>query len=217
MNDFNNEIWKPIKGFEDKYEVSNLGRVRSLGIRAKRLNRWGTITDYYRKPHLMANSKCSNGYLFVSLSLGERDVVQKLVHRLVAEAFLPNPQKLPAVNHKDESRTNNRVDNLEWCNYSYNNTYGSHREKFVETIRKARKDRWKPKYVLQYSPKQELLAVYPSIIEAHRRTGCDSKGIWRSAQNRKNGGNTRPYRAKYYWEILDVETLPVEYETYLVK
>lgn len=209
------EIWKPIRGFEDRYEVSNYGRVRSLGIHTMRKNRWGEMSPYYRKPHLMKICKCSNGYLFAPLCTGRNGVSQKLVHRLVAEAFLPNPHNLPIINHKDEDRTNNYVGNLEWCNYSYNNRYGSHREKMVESIRKGRNDRWRPKYVLQYSQNNELIAVYPSIIEAHRRTGIDSKGIWSNAMNTLKGKANN--RRKYTWVILDSNVLPEEYAAYLVK
>ena len=101
------EIWKPIKGYESLYEVSNLGRVKSL--------KWG-------KERILRTDKSNNGYLRVVLC---KDGKKKkyLVHRLVCESFLPNSNNLPEVNHKDENKTNNKVDNLEWCDRTYNNRY----------------------------------------------------------------------------------------------
>lgn len=109
-----NEIWKPVKDYEDLYEVSNLGNIR---------NAKGNIL----KPNLMGN-----GYARIGLHRkGNAKTV--LVHRLVAEAFIPNPNNYPCVNHKDETRDNNNADNLEWCTYKYNNEYGTCRTRMIET------------------------------------------------------------------------------------
>ena len=108
------EVWRPVKGFEGRYEVSNYGRIKSLNY----CNRG------YEK--ILSPSKDHYGYLFISLGRGGRN---KKVHRLVAEAFLPNPNNLPEVNHKDENRANNAVWNLEWCDRKYNMNYGTCREK----------------------------------------------------------------------------------------
>lgn len=119
-----NEIWAPVKGYENLYEVSNLGRVRSLGRMIKGKTRSGIDADRYHKGKLRALQRDSNGYLHVGLS---RNGVVKIyrVHRLVAEAFIDNPKGLPEVNHKDENRTNNNANNLEWCTHQYNNAYGN--------------------------------------------------------------------------------------------
>lgn len=103
------EVWKPIKGYEGLYEVSSLGRVKSLNF--KRSGEEGILTPTL-KP-----------YLQVAL-YSKGSPSQQLVHRLVAEAFIPNPEKLPQVNHIDEDTHNNSVPNLEWCSSSYNINYG---------------------------------------------------------------------------------------------
>ena len=104
------EIWKDIKNFEGLYQVSNLGNVKSLNWR-----KTGKPRNLYLKPQ-------NKGYLQVELvKNGERKSF--VVHRLVAEAFLPNPLNLPQINHKDEVKTNNSSENLEWCTTNYNVRY----------------------------------------------------------------------------------------------
>lgn len=125
---FENEIWLPVKGYEEIYEVSNLGRVRSLDRIVKGC--YGSIA--HKKGKIIASGVGSAGYPVVSLQKdGKGKTVS--VHRLVAIAFLPNPNNLSEVNHKDEDKTNNRVDNLEWCGRIYNANYGTGIERCVNT------------------------------------------------------------------------------------
>ena len=118
------EIWRPILGYEGVYEVSSYGRVRSLDRYDGR--------NHFIKGRIMKRSYCSNGYLSIDLCLNGK-IKKCLVHRLVALTFIPNPDNLPMVNHLDEDKTNNRVDNLEWCTAKYNINYGTARIRGKET------------------------------------------------------------------------------------
>lgn len=123
------EIWKDIKEFEGYYQVSNLGRVRSVDRIV-----YDTVRNRYRllKGKVLIQRDNGHGYLGV-MFCKEHIIYNKYVHRLVAEAFLPNPDNLPSVNHKDENKANNRVDNLEWCTFYYNNEYGTRKERWYKT------------------------------------------------------------------------------------
>ena len=121
------EIWKPIVGYEGYYEVSNLGRVRSMD---KYVNTKGD-SKRIRNGRVLKGILCHN-YVWVTLSKDNLKS-KKRVHRLVAEAFIPNPDNLPCVNHKDENRSNNSIENLEWCTTEYNNNYGTRKEKLRKT------------------------------------------------------------------------------------
>lgn len=119
------EEWRTVVGYEGLYEVSSYGRVRSLDRYVK--SSYGAYRLH--KGKVLSPGVRPDGYLVVSLQ-------EKMfrVHRLVAGAFIPNPDGLPAVNHIDEDKTNNRVDNLEWCDSKYNNNYGTARIRARETM-----------------------------------------------------------------------------------
>ena len=122
------EIWRPIEGYEGLYEVSSYGRVRSLDRYVK-----GKSESYrLHKGKVLSPAKDRYGYLFLVLQ-GRRFSI----HRLVAEAFISNPGNLPQVNHKDEDKTNNMVDNLEWCDAKYNLNYGTRKDKVRESKLKS--------------------------------------------------------------------------------
>lgn len=102
------EIWKDIKDYEGLYQVSNLGRVRNI-----RHNKNKILKPIYHKK-------------YYQITLSKNNIrVQYRIHRLVATAFIPNPENLPEVNHKDENKVNNCVSNLEWCDSKYNNNYNN--------------------------------------------------------------------------------------------
>lgn len=123
------EVWKDIEGYEGLYQVSNMGRVKSLGA----TNRVG----WHLREKILKQTIEPKGYLKVGLRKNNK-IQTVRVHRLVANAFLPNPFNLPQVNHKDENKTNNHVENLEWCTNKYNNNYGSKPKKSAEAAKRKR-------------------------------------------------------------------------------
>lgn len=117
--------WRDIKGYEGLYQVSDKGNVRHLS----NYDSAGCFRDEYTLKPILSN----HGYYEVSLYKNGK-AKQYRVHRLVAEAFIPNPENYPMINHKDEVRTNNNVENLEWCDVSYNNNYGSRLSKVTKKL-----------------------------------------------------------------------------------
>lgn len=111
------EIWKDIEGYEGYYQISNKGRVKSL-----RRKMWNGQKIYYRKEIIMKNKVKDNRYLYVGL-IRHKKTRNKYIHRLVCEAFIPNPKNKATVNHRDGDVTNNYVDNLEWATQSENNKH----------------------------------------------------------------------------------------------
>ena len=138
------EIWKDIKGYEGLYQVSNLGRVKSFHGRTE------------KEKILQPNNKSKYSQLLLV-----KDKKRKIahVHRLVAEAFIPNTENKPQVNHKDENRKNNRVDNLEWCDCSYNIIYSQ------------------GKKVLQYDKDGNFIKEWDCMRDAERQLGINCTNI----------------------------------------
>ena len=122
------EEWRSVIGYEGLYEVSNTGQVRSFDRYVKYSN--GRI--HLHKGKVLSPIKDKDGYLQVNLCNNGK-IHQIKIHRLVAQAFLLNPDNLPQVNHLDEDKTNNSVDNLEWCTVKYNNNYGTRTIRAKET------------------------------------------------------------------------------------
>ena len=122
------EEWRPIEGYEGLYEVSSYGKVRSLDRYVKN----GHSSYRLQKGRVLSPTKDRYGYLFVILTCNGKHKMF-LVHRLVAQAFIINFDNLLEVNHKDEDKTNNSVENLEWCDRKYNLNYGSRKDKVRDT------------------------------------------------------------------------------------
>ena len=163
------EKWLPVVGYEGLYEVSNKGNVRSLFRYKKQL-----------KP-----SKGSNGYLSVELFKNKQGK-RISIHRIVAIAFIPNPDNLPIVNHKDENKHNNCVENLEWVTSQENMTYGTFTQRRVSNTNyakscyaeNARKNGVKvSKPVLQFTKDGAFVNRYSSGKEAHKMTGLNHSHI----------------------------------------
>ena len=159
----NNEVWKPIKGYENKYEVSNLGRIKSLKRIIKADFHFGNTRTYKERILKVGNVR---GYQQVNLLDGNSK--HKYVHRLVAETFIPNPKGLSEVNHKDENKSNNCVSNLEWMSKIDNLHYGTRQERSVSK-------RSIP--VFQYDLQGNLINTYKSAREASRQTGITQGSI----------------------------------------
>lgn len=151
------EEWRAVAGYEGLYEVSNLGRVRSLDRVV--INKLGQRRHI--KGQIIKVIPKENGYLHINV-WENRKPIHKYVHRLVAEAFIPNPNNYPVVNHKDEDKTNNRVDNLEWCTQQYNITYNNVHNRSKATMKKR---------VQQLTLDDKLVATFESAMEASRQTG----------------------------------------------
>lgn len=123
------EIWKDIQGYEGLYKVSSYGRVYAYSK-----PKYNGVTYYNHEGRFLKIADNGVGYKFVNL-LGKDGKYKKFyVHRLVASAFIPNPNNLPQVNHKDERPENNNVENLEWCTQKYNNNYGGRMSKQLATM-----------------------------------------------------------------------------------
>lgn len=183
------EIWKAVRGFEGLYEVSNLGRVKrapySIVGRTK-----GAMRTYprYFKGGILKGTVCRNGYNRVTLSKDGTNIY-KYVHRLVAEAFVPNPHNLPFVNHIDEVRTNNVSTNLEWCTCAYNNVYGDARKRFAEAYSVNHS------YAVRaLSRTGEVICTFPSVKAAAQTVGVTHSTINRAI------AKVRKTAAGFVWE-----------------
>jgi hypothetical protein len=171
------EIWREIKGYEDRYLISDTGLVFS-----KISNR------------LLAPKIDRYGYKTVTLC---RDGKSKhfTIHRLVAVAFIPNTHGLPTVNHKDENKLNNHVDNLEWMSVKENDNHGT------RNVRMANAKKLRP--IAQYDSNMTLLQVHSGIKDAQRNTGVNRNSIRDVCRgNRPNAGG---YVWRYYMEVKNNE------------
>lgn len=156
------EIWKDIEGYEGLYQISNTGLVKSF----KKCQGRG----YYNTPfHFLKPSLSTNGYYDVTLYKEPKNRHKVLVHKLVAQAFIPNPDNHPCVNHKDENKLNNNVNNLEWCTYGYNNAYGTARIRGIEK---------RSKKIAQYTLEGQQIATYMSAHVAARLLGVSATDIF---------------------------------------
>ena len=167
------EVWRDVVGYEGMYKVSNKGRVASS-----------------RKGELRLMHPYISQFGYYRVVLKTRPTCKHiLVHRLVAEAFIPNPLGLEFINHKDEVRTNNLVENLEWCTKGYNNTYGTALEKAHAT----RVKHGVTTIVVVYSLSGEHLARYDSMYDAAKSEGCSYGAVESCVKGRHNIANGKIY------------------------
>lgn len=214
------EIWKDIKGYEGLYQVSNIGRIKSLGRTVIKISLKGNIFTKSYPEKLLKFSKDTKGYLRTSLALNGINRTIK-VHRVVAQAFIPNPNNLEQVNHKDGDKKNNNVYNLEWCNNQKNQNHS-----WTTGLRKKGKQHWSygkqpeglkkyleehkgvnhPSYglkgiknknskkIIQYDSKNNFIKKWDSMADVHRLLGLNTGTICQCCKGkRKTAGG-------YIWE-----------------
>lgn len=171
----NKEIWKDIKGYEGLYQVSNWGRI------------WSSRKQRYMKPY------DNKGYLRVDLIAKNGKRKQEFVHRLVALTFIDNPENYTIVNHKDENKTNNCVENLEWCSREYNNNYGTRNQRIAETMKYK---------IIVYDKNDNEIGYYNGTAEA-----AEALGVHKGTVRNWIQGRAQP-RAGYRLVIINGTNQP---------
>lgn len=179
------EQWKNVVGYEGSYLISSLGRVFSISSNK-------VLKTYINKL----------GYERIEFNVGGTNR-KYFVHRLVAEAFVPNPSNLPIVNHRDENPSNNKADNLEWCTHKYNLNYGTCIQRRVaHTAYKHGADHAQSKKVYQFDLKGNFIKEYGSAGEAANETGLERKSICKCGTGhlKTYGGYVWKYTNKFELE-----------------
>lgn len=163
------EIWKDINGYEGKYQISNFGRVKTL-----------------KRNRILRPNK-SGEYDYVILYMNGKGKIKK-IHRLVAESYIDNPNKLECVNHKDENKRNNVVSNLEWCTKQYNCNYGKRNEKMSKSNSKYK--------IVQKDSKGKIIKIWQNIWELEHNSIYKKQNVRLCCQNKYK------YAYGYKWEYI---------------
>lgn len=189
------EEWRTIEEYPN-YMISNKGRVKSLK---------------YGKERIMKQGKHKDNYCYIML-YKEGKGKKYLVHRLVTQAFISNPQNLPCVNHKDENPQNNHISNLEWCSYTYNINYGTRNEKVGKALSIAHKGRKLTQEhitnhsssvrisIVQYDLDNKLIGIWESVKQASEILGIDRSNITKCCKGKYKTCNG--YKWKYLQDFL---------------
>lgn len=171
------EMWKEIDGYDGRYQISNYGRIKSFAQDRK-------------NGKVKMGNKTAKGYLSYLLYDGNGNKNWIPVHRLVAHAFVENPNGYQQVNHKDEDKANNRADNLEWCTAEYNTRYGTRTERAARSNRCCKSTSFKVASV----DADGNITIYDSIGEAERLTGCSHANIVRTLKGRSHTCGGRKWK-----------------------
>lgn len=166
------EIWKDIDGYEGYYQVSSKGNVRSVDRTIQSIDGIRKSMNYSFKGRVLKQGNKNNSkFPYKSVVLHKGGISKSFrVHRLVANAFIPNPDNLPEVNHKDENPSNNNVENLEWCTPKYNVNYGTATKRRADSTRNNAYNQ-KPVICIDTG------VWYPNSYEAQRKTGIRQNSI----------------------------------------
>ena len=179
IDDLPNEIWKDIPGYKGFYQASNLGRIKRMAA--------GKIREHILKQFRVGE------YMSVGPSVNNVRT-QRRVHRLVAMAFIPNPNRFPCINHKDENKLNNTVANLEWCDVKYNCNYGTS----ILRCSESRKNNKYSKKVEKVDRQGNIVAIYPSLKEC--KTNGYNAQIISQLCNQKSGCRYKTHKG-YFWRF----------------
>ena len=184
------ETWKDVAEYEGFYQVSNKGNVYSVGRVDSRGHR--------RRGRILKPKYDRGGYLTVNLCKNGKMKTKK-VHRLVAGAFLPNPNGLPQVNHRDEDKDNNNVENLEWCDARYNSNHGTRNERMAQA---------QSKKVRAVNAKTGDVVEFNSTAEAGRKgyhcgvVSMACRGVYKNNKGDLVGGDGRTYKGfRWYYDV----------------
>lgn len=165
------EIWKDVKDFEGLYQISSFGRVKSL----ERITKDYMHTNgVHKKERILMQKTSAAGYKIVCLSKKHKNY-HLLVHRMVAQAFVPNPRNLPVVNHKDENKQNNNVQNIEWCSHKYNLSYNNLHLRRIKKTKKTNTERYGKKIIIEKTGER-----FESIHEMCRQKNLDRRTVMRT-------------------------------------
>lgn len=183
------EEWRDIPGYEGLYQVSNLGRVKSLF--RYRVSKGGCYCPVVEK--IKAQKLTKDGYFETTLCKNKQ-LKSIRVHRLVAQAFIPNPNNYSVINHIDENPKNNKVENLEWCTVAYNSSYGTARERCSIT-RNLNQKQSKP--VLQLDLNNNVIKKWLSIHQIHKELGYARAVISACCNNKPHNKTAYGYIWKF--------------------
>lgn len=183
------ELWKDIVGFEGIYQISTYGRLKSFKVN----------TEGY----VLKNTNNKGGYLSVILDYRNNRRISTRIHRLVAEAFIPNPDHLPEINHINGNKQNNHNDNLEWCTRRHNVRDAIKRNPNIIRGMNIYNKYIRPRTIIQYSLDGRPLALFCNSVEASKATGVCHRNILQVAsKDEYRPGLTRKQAGGFKWEYI---------------